>query len=102
MVPAPKNLRFSEVGQTSFRATWEHGAPDVELYRIGWTKQGENNFKYVRSFIHLFIHIHSFERFFNPNQPKTLELQPQFALTFKNKASKRDNLSFDSIEPFLV
>ncbi|XP_042602979.1 collagen alpha-1(XII) chain-like isoform X5 [Cyprinus carpio] len=46
VVPAPKNLRFSEVGQTSFRATWEHGAPDVELYRIGWTKQGENNFKY--------------------------------------------------------
>uniref|UniRef100_A0A8C2FL01 Collagen, type XII, alpha 1b n=1 Tax=Cyprinus carpio TaxID=7962 RepID=A0A8C2FL01_CYPCA len=40
------NLRFSEVGQTTFRATWEHGAPDVELYRIGWTKQGENNFKY--------------------------------------------------------
>uniref|UniRef100_A0A671LJ60 Collagen alpha-1(XII) chain n=1 Tax=Sinocyclocheilus anshuiensis TaxID=1608454 RepID=A0A671LJ60_9TELE len=46
VVPAPKNLRFSEVGQTSFRATWEHGAPDVELYRVGWTKQGENNFKY--------------------------------------------------------
>uniref|UniRef100_A0A672SD46 Collagen alpha-1(XII) chain n=1 Tax=Sinocyclocheilus grahami TaxID=75366 RepID=A0A672SD46_SINGR len=46
VVPAPKNLRFSEVGQTSFRATWEHGAPDVELYRIGWTKQGENNVKY--------------------------------------------------------
>uniref|UniRef100_A0A671SI91 Collagen alpha-1(XII) chain n=1 Tax=Sinocyclocheilus anshuiensis TaxID=1608454 RepID=A0A671SI91_9TELE len=46
VVPAPKNLRFSEVGQTSFRATWEHGAPDVELYRIGWTKQSENNFKY--------------------------------------------------------
>lgn len=48
VVPAPKNLRFSEVGQTSFRATWEHGAPDVALYRIGWTKKGENNFKYVR------------------------------------------------------
>ncbi|XP_026146323.1 collagen alpha-1(XII) chain isoform X5 [Carassius auratus] len=46
VVPAPKNLRFSEVGQTSFRATWEHGAPDVELYRIGWTKQGANSFKY--------------------------------------------------------
>uniref|UniRef100_A0A3Q0R0B0 Collagen alpha-1(XII) chain n=1 Tax=Amphilophus citrinellus TaxID=61819 RepID=A0A3Q0R0B0_AMPCI len=36
VVPAPKNLRFSEVTQTSFRATWEHGAPDVALYRIGW------------------------------------------------------------------
>uniref|UniRef100_A0A8C7Z063 Collagen, type XII, alpha 1b n=1 Tax=Oryzias sinensis TaxID=183150 RepID=A0A8C7Z063_9TELE len=46
VVPAPKNLRFSEVTQTSFRATWEHGAPDVALYRIGWTKKGENNFVY--------------------------------------------------------
>ncbi|XP_051951417.1 collagen alpha-1(XII) chain-like isoform X2 [Xyrauchen texanus] len=45
VVPAPKNLRFSEVTQTSFRVTWEHGAPDVALYRIGWTKKGENNFK---------------------------------------------------------
>ncbi|KAI4875292.1 hypothetical protein NFI96_022562 [Prochilodus magdalenae] len=46
VVPAPKNLRFSEVTQTSFRAHWEHGAPDVALYRIGWTKSGENNFVY--------------------------------------------------------
>ncbi|KAF0044542.1 hypothetical protein F2P81_003700 [Scophthalmus maximus] len=46
VVPAPKNLRFSEVTQTSFRATWEHGAPDVALYRIGWTKKGETNFQY--------------------------------------------------------
>uniref|UniRef100_A0A7N5ZTQ2 Collagen alpha-1(XII) chain n=1 Tax=Anabas testudineus TaxID=64144 RepID=A0A7N5ZTQ2_ANATE len=35
------NLQFSEVTQTSFRATWEHGAPDVALYRIGWSKKGE-------------------------------------------------------------
>uniref|UniRef100_A0A673B2H7 Collagen alpha-1(XII) chain n=1 Tax=Sphaeramia orbicularis TaxID=375764 RepID=A0A673B2H7_9TELE len=42
VVPAPKNLRFSEVTQTSFRATWEHGAPDVALYRIGWTKKGDS------------------------------------------------------------
>ncbi|XP_019742733.1 collagen alpha-1(XII) chain isoform X4 [Hippocampus comes] len=47
VVPAPKNLRFSEVTQTSFRATWEHGAPDVALYRIGWSKRGENNFQYA-------------------------------------------------------
>lgn len=40
VVPAPKNLRFSEVTQTSFRATWQHGAPDVALYRIGWVKKG--------------------------------------------------------------
>uniref|UniRef100_A0A4W6E6A1 Collagen type XII alpha 1 chain n=1 Tax=Lates calcarifer TaxID=8187 RepID=A0A4W6E6A1_LATCA len=41
------NLRFSEVTQTSFRAHWEHGAPDVALYRIGWTKKGDNNFQYA-------------------------------------------------------
>uniref|UniRef100_A0AAY5EVL3 Collagen, type XII, alpha 1a n=1 Tax=Electrophorus electricus TaxID=8005 RepID=A0AAY5EVL3_ELEEL len=44
VVPAPQNLRFSEVAQTSFRAHWEHGAPDVALYRIGWTKSGESNY----------------------------------------------------------
>ncbi|KAK5916541.1 hypothetical protein CgunFtcFv8_011516 [Champsocephalus gunnari] len=47
VVPAPQNLRFSEVTQTSFRATWDHGAPDVALYRIGWTKKGETNFQYT-------------------------------------------------------
>ncbi|XP_070400788.1 collagen alpha-1(XII) chain isoform X2 [Nothobranchius furzeri] len=41
VVPAPKNLQFSEVTQTSFRAAWEHGAPDVALYRLTWTKKGE-------------------------------------------------------------
>ncbi|ROL42797.1 Collagen alpha-1(XII) chain [Anabarilius grahami] len=46
VVPAPKNLRFSQVTLTSFRAQWEHGAPDVALYRIGWTKSGESNFQY--------------------------------------------------------
>ncbi|KAK3562956.1 hypothetical protein QTP86_011711 [Hemibagrus guttatus] len=46
VVPAPKNLRFSEVTLTSFRAHWEHGAPDVALYRIGWSKSGENNYAY--------------------------------------------------------
>ncbi|TKS75370.1 Collagen alpha-1(XII) chain [Collichthys lucidus] len=47
VVPAPKNLRFSEVTHTSFRATWEHGAPDVALYRVGWTKKGESNFQFA-------------------------------------------------------
>uniref|UniRef100_A0A3B4UBZ5 Collagen type XII alpha 1 chain n=1 Tax=Seriola dumerili TaxID=41447 RepID=A0A3B4UBZ5_SERDU len=47
VVPAPKNLQFSEVTQTSFRATWDHGAPDVALYRIGWTKKGETNFQFA-------------------------------------------------------
>ncbi|CAL1574935.1 unnamed protein product [Knipowitschia caucasica] len=46
-VPAPKNLRFSEVTQTSFRAHWEHGAPDVALYRIGWVKKGDTNNQYA-------------------------------------------------------
>ncbi|KAF4084089.1 hypothetical protein AMELA_G00124740 [Ameiurus melas] len=46
VVPAPKNLRFSEVTLTSFRAHWEHGAPDVALYRIGWSKSGENNYAF--------------------------------------------------------
>ncbi|XP_069462362.1 collagen alpha-1(XII) chain isoform X2 [Ambystoma mexicanum] len=39
-VPAPQNLRFSEVTQTSFRGTWDHGAPDVALYRIAWAPVG--------------------------------------------------------------
>uniref|UniRef100_A0A7N8YF87 Collagen, type XII, alpha 1b n=1 Tax=Mastacembelus armatus TaxID=205130 RepID=A0A7N8YF87_9TELE len=47
VVPAPKNLRFSEVTQTSFRATWDHGAPDVSLYRIGWTKKGKTDFQFA-------------------------------------------------------
>uniref|UniRef100_A0A4W6EXA2 Collagen type XII alpha 1 chain n=1 Tax=Lates calcarifer TaxID=8187 RepID=A0A4W6EXA2_LATCA len=47
VVPAPKNLQFSEVTQTSFRATWEHGAPDVALYRIGWAKRGDTNFQFA-------------------------------------------------------
>ncbi|XP_076612407.1 collagen alpha-1(XII) chain isoform X2 [Chaetodon auriga] len=47
VVPAPKNLQFSEVTMTSFRATWEHGAPDVALYRIGWTKKGETNYQFA-------------------------------------------------------
>ncbi|KAM9435215.1 collagen alpha-1(XII) chain isoform 2-T2 [Clarias gariepinus] len=45
VVPAPKNLKFSEVTQTSFRATWEHGAPDVSLYRVGWVKKGGSDFQ---------------------------------------------------------
>ncbi|KAM6915073.1 collagen alpha-1(XII) chain [Xenentodon cancila] len=47
VVPAPKNLQFSEVTQTSFRASWEHGAPDVALYRIGWAKKGDTDFQFA-------------------------------------------------------
>lgn len=39
-VPAPTNLRFSEITTQSFRGTWEHGAPDVALYRITWQPAG--------------------------------------------------------------
>ncbi|XP_078504196.1 collagen alpha-1(XII) chain isoform X2 [Lissotriton helveticus] len=39
-VPAPQNLRFSEVTMNSFRGTWDHGAPDVALYRISWEPVG--------------------------------------------------------------
>ncbi|XP_068610238.1 collagen alpha-1(XII) chain [Brachionichthys hirsutus] len=46
VVPAPENLQLSDVTHTSFRATWEHGAPDVELYRIGWAKKGDSNFQF--------------------------------------------------------
>lgn len=47
VVPAPKNLRFSDVTQTSFKGTWEHGAPDVALYRVGWVKKGETDVQHV-------------------------------------------------------
>ncbi|KAL6105800.1 col12a1 [Pungitius sinensis] len=43
VVPAPKNLRLTEATDTSFRATWEHGAPDVAMYRLGWVKRGDSN-----------------------------------------------------------
>ncbi|XP_068197852.1 collagen alpha-1(XII) chain isoform X2 [Antennarius striatus] len=46
VVPAPKNLQLSDVTHTSLRASWEHGAPDVELYRIGWAKKGDPNFQF--------------------------------------------------------
>ncbi|CAG01460.1 unnamed protein product, partial [Tetraodon nigroviridis] len=43
VVPAPKNLQFSEVSQSAFTVSWEHGAPDVALYRLSWSKRGEND-----------------------------------------------------------
>ncbi|XP_028296318.1 collagen alpha-1(XII) chain isoform X2 [Gouania willdenowi] len=46
VVPAPKRLQFSEVTQDSFKVTWDHGAPDVALYRFVWTKKDENNVQY--------------------------------------------------------
>ncbi|XP_013922004.1 PREDICTED: collagen alpha-1(XII) chain-like, partial [Thamnophis sirtalis] len=40
-VPAPINLRTDQVTTTSFRGTWDHGAPDVALYRVMWGPYGE-------------------------------------------------------------
>ncbi|XP_075454123.1 collagen alpha-1(XII) chain isoform X4 [Ascaphus truei] len=40
-VPSPINLRFSDITKQSFRGTWDHGAPDVSLYRITWAPVGE-------------------------------------------------------------
>uniref|UniRef100_A0AAQ4PTZ0 Collagen alpha-1(XII) chain n=1 Tax=Gasterosteus aculeatus aculeatus TaxID=481459 RepID=A0AAQ4PTZ0_GASAC len=48
VVPAPKNLQLTEVTETSFRATWEHGAPDVAMYRLAWVKKGDSNIESVR------------------------------------------------------
>uniref|UniRef100_A0AAY4DX04 Collagen, type XIV, alpha 1b n=1 Tax=Denticeps clupeoides TaxID=299321 RepID=A0AAY4DX04_9TELE len=36
-VPEPKNLRTRDVTTDSFRASWQHAAPDVVLYKITWT-----------------------------------------------------------------
>ncbi|RXM27373.1 Collagen alpha-1(XII) chain [Acipenser ruthenus] len=47
VVPAPTNLQFSEVTQTSFRATWDHGAPDVALYRISWVEEGGTDIQHA-------------------------------------------------------
>uniref|UniRef100_A0A4W3HLK4 Collagen alpha-1(XII) chain n=1 Tax=Callorhinchus milii TaxID=7868 RepID=A0A4W3HLK4_CALMI len=45
VVPAPINLQFSEVGTKQFRVSWEHGAPDVALYRLAWTPVGTTDKK---------------------------------------------------------
>ncbi|XP_077162695.1 collagen alpha-1(XII) chain isoform X2 [Paroedura picta] len=39
-VPAPVNLRTDRVTKSSFRGTWDHGAPDVALYRVTWGPYG--------------------------------------------------------------
>uniref|UniRef100_A0A8D0HQC1 Collagen type XII alpha 1 chain n=1 Tax=Sphenodon punctatus TaxID=8508 RepID=A0A8D0HQC1_SPHPU len=39
-LPAPVNLRITDITKHSFRGTWEHGAPDVSLYRITWGPYG--------------------------------------------------------------
>ncbi|XP_067844647.1 collagen alpha-1(XII) chain [Heptranchias perlo] len=41
VVPTPTNLRFSDVRETSFRVLWNHGAPDVALYRLTWGPAGK-------------------------------------------------------------
>ncbi|OXB61233.1 hypothetical protein ASZ78_006533, partial [Callipepla squamata] len=41
-VPSPVNLRITEITKNSFRGTWDHGAPDVSLYRITWGPSGRS------------------------------------------------------------
>ncbi|XP_048391729.1 collagen alpha-1(XII) chain isoform X1 [Stegostoma tigrinum] len=40
VVPAPTNLRFTDIGQKRFRVHWDHGARDVALYRLTWVPSG--------------------------------------------------------------
>lgn len=47
-VPAPVNLRITDVTTNSFRGTWDHGAPDVSLYRITWGHYGRPEKQEVR------------------------------------------------------
>ncbi|XP_038649004.1 uncharacterized protein LOC119963790 [Scyliorhinus canicula] len=39
-VPAPSNLRFSDITRNSFRMDWDHGSEDVNQYRISWVPSG--------------------------------------------------------------
>lgn len=47
-MPAPVNLRITDVTKHSFRGTWDHGAPDVSLYRITWGPYGRSEKQEVR------------------------------------------------------
>nr|XP_012997177.1 collagen alpha-1(XII) chain isoform X1 [Cavia porcellus] len=46
-VPAPTNLRLTEVTPESFRGTWDHGASDVALYRVTVAPMGSSEKKEV-------------------------------------------------------
>ncbi|XP_038648859.1 collagen alpha-1(XII) chain-like [Scyliorhinus canicula] len=39
-VPAPSNLRFSDITGDSIRMDWDHGSEDVDQYRISWVPSG--------------------------------------------------------------
>lgn len=54
-VPAPVNLRITDITTNSFRATWDHGAPDVSLYRITWGPYGRGEKQEVRVDSHLML-----------------------------------------------
>lgn len=41
-VPPPTNLKITDVTTESFRATWDHAASDVSLYRITWAPVGSS------------------------------------------------------------
>lgn len=43
IVPAPTNLKITDVTTESFRATWDHAASDVSLYRVTWAPFGSSD-----------------------------------------------------------
>lgn len=42
-VPAPTNLKLTDVTTESFRGTWDHAASDVSLYRVTWAPFGTSD-----------------------------------------------------------
>ncbi|XP_072353983.1 collagen alpha-1(XII) chain-like [Scyliorhinus torazame] len=38
--PAPSNLRFSNISANSLQIHWDHGSPDVDLYKLSWVPSG--------------------------------------------------------------
>ncbi|GCB83383.1 hypothetical protein scyTo_0023854, partial [Scyliorhinus torazame] len=38
--PAPSNLRVSDIGGNSLQINWDHGSPDVALYKLTWVPSG--------------------------------------------------------------
>ncbi|XP_072350414.1 collagen alpha-1(XII) chain-like [Scyliorhinus torazame] len=39
-VAPPSNLRFSNISANSLQIDWDHGSPDVALYKLTWVPSG--------------------------------------------------------------
>ncbi|XP_038649005.1 collagen alpha-1(XII) chain-like [Scyliorhinus canicula] len=53
VVAPPSNLRFSDITRKGFRMDWDHGAEDVDQYRISWVpsaggEQKRDDYKWQR------------------------------------------------------